>query len=380
MPGEDDRPRLRRIRIEGFRSIASAEIAFSDLDVLIGANGAGKSNLIAFLRMVGSMLSSDGGLALFVGRAGGASALLHDGPKVTRVIRAEIAIETAAGLNEYVFSLEAAAGDALIFAEERIRFSRHGLGEGQSWLDFGAGHRTPGLIHLSDDQGKETQRTVFHLLRGLSVFQFHDTSPEAPLKRKWRVGDGRYLRGDGGNLAAFLFRMRETAPLHHRRIVKTVQLVAPFFDDFAIEDDQGYALLQWREVGSDVVFGPGQISDGLLRAVALIALLLQPPATLPSILVVDEPELGLHPAGLQMVIGLLKAAALARQCIVATQSPEILRALAPENIVVVDRPGRSSSFRRLNPIALDRWLDDYGLDDLWDMNLLGGRPGSLAAE
>jgi predicted ATPase len=380
MPGEGDRPRLKRVRIEGFRSIASAEIAFTDLDVLIGANGAGKSNLIAFLRMVGLMLSSDGGLSLFVGRAGGASALLHDGPKVTRVIKAEIAIETATGLNEYAFSLEAAAGDALIFAEEKIRFSRHDLGEGQSWLDFGVGHRTPGLIHLSDDQGKKTQRTILHLLRGLSVFQFHDTSPEAPLKRKWRVGDGRYLRGDGGNLAAFLLHMRETAPLYHRRVVKTIQLVAPFFDDFAIEDDEGYALLQWREVGSDMVFGPGQISDGLLRAVALIALLLQPPATLPSILVVDEPELGLHPAGLQIVIGLFKAATSARQCIVATQSPELLRALAPEDVIVVDRSGRSSTFRRLNPVDLDRWLDDYGLDELWDMNLLGGRPGSLAAE
>lgn len=380
MSGEGDRPRLKRLRIEGFRSIASAEIAFSDLDVLIGANGAGKSNVIAFLRMVGSMLSSDGGLSLFVGRAGGASALLHDGPKVTRVIRAEITIETAAGLNEYAFRLEAAAGDALIFAEEKIRLSRHDLGDGQNWLDFGAGHRTPGLIYVSDDQGGTAQRTILHLLRGLSVFQFHDTSPEAPLKRKWRIGDGRYLRGDGGNLPAFLLRMRETSPLHHRRIVKTIQLVAPFFDDFAIEDDQGYALLQWREVGSDMVFGPGQISDGLLRAMALIALLLQPPATLPSILVVDEPELGLHPAGLQIVIGLFKAAALARQCIVATQSPEILRALAPENVVVVDRPGRSSLFRRLSPVDLDRWLDDHGLDELWDMNLLGGRPGSLAAE
>lgn len=380
MPGEGDRPRLKRIRIEGFRSIASAEITFSDFDVLIGANGAGKSNVIAFLRMVGFMLSSDTGLGLFVGRAGGASALLHDGPKVTRVIKAEIAVETAAGLNEYAFSLEAAAGDALIFAEEKIRFSRHDLGEGQSWLDFGTGHRTPGLIHVSDDQGRRTQRTILHLLRGLSVFQFHDTSPEAPLKRKWRVGDGRSLRGDGGNLPAFLLRMRETAPLHHRRIVRTIQLVAPFFDDFAIEDDQGYALLQWREIGSDVVFGADQISDGLLRAMALIALLLQPPETLPPILVVDEPELGLHPAGLQIVIGLFKAAALARQCIVATQSPEILRALAPENVAVVDRPGRSSLFRRLNPVDLDRWLDDYGLDELWDMNLLGGRPGSLAAE
>ncbi len=380
MPREGERHRLKQLRIEGFRSIVSAEIGFSALDVLIGANGAGKSNLIAFLRMVGFMLSSEGGLSLFTGRMGGASALLHDGPKVTRTIAAEIAIETAAGLNEYAFSLEMAAGDALIFTRERIRFSRHGLGGGQDWLDFGTGHRTPGLLYVSDDVGRRTQRTILHLLRGLSVFQFHDTSPESPLKRKWRIDDGRHLRGDGGNLAAFLLHMLGTAPLHHQRIVRTIRLIAPFFDDFAIEDDRGYALLQWREIGSEVVFGPGQISDGLLRAMALVALLLQPAATLPPMVVVDEPELGLHPAALQIVIGLFKAASQARQCIVATQSPAILRALASENVVVVDRPGRSSSFRRLDPSKLDKWLEDYDLDELWDMNLLGGRPGSLAAE
>lgn len=380
MPGDGDRPKLKRLRVEGFRSIASSEINFSDLDVLIGPNGAGKSNLIAFLRMVGFMLSSEGGLSLFTGRMGGASALLHDGPKLTSSIRGEIVIETAAGLNEYIFSLEMAAGDTLIFAEERTRFRRHDLGEGQNWLDFGAGHRTPGLLTVSDDQGKKTQRTILQLMRGLGVFQFHDTSAESPLKRKSRIDSGRYLRGDGSNLAAFLFHMRNVAPLHHQRIVRTIRLIAPFFDDFAIEDDQGYALLQWRELGSDVVFGPGQISDGLLRAMALTALLLQPVATLPPIVVVDEPELGLHPAGLKIVIGLFEAAAQARQCIVATQSPDFLRALAPENVIVVDRAARSSSFRRLHAAGLDAWLDDYGLDELWDMNLLGGRPGSLAAE
>ncbi len=380
MPGEGDRPKLKRLKIEGFRSIATAEIAFSDLDVLIGPNGAGKSNLIAFLRMVGFMLWSEGGLPLFVGRMGGASALLHDGPKATQAIAAEIAIETAAGLNEYAFRLEMAAGDTLIFTDERIRYSRHDLGAGQSWLEFGEGHRTPGLLSVSDDRGRKTQRTILGLLRGLSVFQFHDTSPASPLKRKSRIDDGRHLRGDGSNLAAFLFDLRESAPLHYQHISKTIRLIAPFFDDFAIEDDQGYVLLQWREIGSEAVFGPGQISDGLLRAMALVALLLQPSETQPPMIVVDEPELGLHPAALEIVMGLFKAAAEARQCVVATQSPAMLLGLAPENITVVDRPGRSSSFRRLDPAKLEAWLDDYDLADLWDMNLLGGRPGSLAAE
>ena len=380
MPGEGDRPKLIRLKIEGFRSIVAAELVLSDLDVLIGANGAGKSNLIAFLRAMSSMLSSESGLSLFVGRMGGAAALLHDGPKVTPSVRGEVTVETAAGVHDYAFTLAPAAGDSLIFTEERVRLSRHGAGAGQSWVDFGAGHRSPGLLRVDDHLDGSIQRTIVQLLRGLGVFQFHDTSAESPLKRKSRVDDGRFLRGDGGNLAAVLLRLRQANPLHHDRIVKTIRLIAPFFDDFAIEDDQGYALLQWRESGSDVVFGPGQISDGLLRAMALVTLLLQPRATMPPILVVDEPELGLHPAGLRVVVGLFEAASQARQCIVATQSPAFLRALEPENVIVVDRAERASSFRRLDPTRLQAWLDDYDLDELWDMNLLGGRPGSLAAE
>lgn len=380
MPGEGDRPKLKRVRIEGFRSIASADISFSDLNVLIGPNGAGKSNLIAFFRMLSFMLSSDGGLSLYVGRAGGASALLHDGPKVTRAIRAEIVIETPVGVNEYVFQLEMADRDRLIFAEEKFRFSRHGIAGEQNWLHFDTGEGTPGLLRISDDPTKKTQRTVLNLLRGLAVFQFHDTSAESPMKRKSRVGDSRYLRGDGGNLASFLLAMRRSSSADYRRLVDTLRLFAPFFDDFSIEDDQGYAVLQWRETGSDETFGPGQVSDGTLRAMALLALLLQPAATMPPIVVVDEPELGLHPAVLSMVAGIFKATALSHQCVLATQSPAFLAEVDAENVVVVDRVGRTSAFRRLNPAKLEVWLDDYDLADLWDMNLLGGRPGSLAAE
>ncbi len=380
MPGEGDGPRLKRIRIEGFQSIAAQEIEFSDLDVLIGPNGAGKSNLIAFLRMVGFMLSSDTGLGLFVGLAGGAAALLHDGPKITDEIAATIVIETPAGTNEYVFRLRLAPDDSLIFAEERIRFSQRGRDPQPNWLDFGAGHRAPRLLLVDEDPARKTQRTILSIFRGLAVYQFHDTSPAAPPKRKSSVDSGRSLRGDAGNLAAFLLRMRGSDPAHYDRIVKTVRLIVPFFGDFVLEPDQGYVLLCWREIGSDQVFGPGQISDGTLRMLASVALLLQPLSTMAPILVIDEPELGLHPVGLDAIAGLVRAASHARQCIVATQSPAFLVDLEPENLVIVERVGRASTFRRLDRAELDVWLEDYNLAELWETNLLGGRPHAVAAE
>ncbi len=169
MPGEGDGPRLKRIRIEGFRSIAAQEIEFSDLDVLIGPNGAGKSNLIAFLRMVGFMLSSDTGLGLFVGLAGGAAALLHDGPKITDEIAATIVIETPAGTNEYVFRLRLAPDDSLIFTEERIRFSQRGRDPQPNWLDFGAGHRAPRLLLVDEDSARKTENDSVHFPRSRSL-------------------------------------------------------------------------------------------------------------------------------------------------------------------------------------------------------------------
>ena len=212
------------------------------------------------------------------------------------------------------------------------------------------------------------------------MYQFHDTSAEAPPKRKSRIDAGRFLRGDAGNLASFLFNMKDAQPDYYGRIVKTVRLIAPFFDDFDLEDDQGYTLLRWREVGSEELFGPSQISDGTLRAMALVTLLLQPPASMPPMLVIDEPELGLHPVGLQIVSGLVRAASQSRQCLIATQAPAFLDALDPANVIVVERRGRSSTFRRLEAASLKTWLDEYDLAELWDMNLLGGRPASLAAE
>ncbi len=380
MPDGNERPRLHRLKVEGFRSIAQLEITFSNLDVMIGPNGAGKSNLIGFLRLLGFMLSSDTGLGLFVGRSGGAAALLHDGPKISQEIAAEIVIETSAGTNEYVFRLQVAAGDTLVFAEEKFRFRQRGRSTAQTWLAFGAGHRSPGILGVSEDNRRRTQRTVLSLLRGLSVYQFHDTSAEAPPKRKSRIDAGRFLRGDAGNLASFLFNMRDAQPGYYERIVKTIRLIAPFFDDFDLEEDEGYTLLRWREVGSDELFGPSQISDGTLRAMALVTLLLQPPTSMPPMLVIDEPELGLHPVGLQIVSGLVRAASQSRQCLIATQASAFLDALDPENVIVVERRGRSSTFTRLEAASLKTWLDEYDLAELWDMNLLGGRPASLAAE
>ncbi len=378
--GDASTPRvlLSRLELSGFRSIASEGIDFRAVNILIGPNGAGKSNLIAFFRMLSFMVSAEQGLARYVAQAGGASSLLHYGPKVTSAIQAHLVLDTAQGTNDYEFMLAYAAGDSFYFERERCRFSASGKTKNPRWIDFGVGHTAPRLVDAPQEAARKTQRTILSLLRGVQVYQFHDTSNEARVKQRGLVDDDRYLRGDAGNLAAFLLRLQNQYPPYYRRICEALRQIAPFFGDFVLEPEGGAVLLRWRETQQDLVFGPHQLSDGTIRAVALLVLLLQPPELLPSMIVLDEPELGLHPAAVRIVAGLVRAASISRQCFVATQSPEFLNEFDVGNIIVVERPRGVSRLRRLPPEQFEQWLDEYSLGELWDMNLLGGRPQSAA--
>lgn len=370
---------LAEIDLHGFRTIRALEgFRLDRLNILIGPNGAGKSNLISFFQMLSWMTKSSAGeLQIYVAKNGYASAILHDGAETTPQITANLSFETQEGTNEYRFRLTHAAGDTLIFAEERYRSSRRGRTTPVDWISLGAGHREAQLgaaAQRRSNQATNTPRFVLGLLRRCVVHQFHNTSKTARLRQPWDVEDGRYLKEDGGNLAAFLLHLRGQEPECYARIVETIRQVAPFLDDFVLEPKAGSVLLQWRERGTDRVFGAHQASDGTLRLMAIVALLLQPEKTLPELLIIDEPELGLHPYAIRIVAGLLRAVSHRSQVLVATQSIPFLDEFRPEEIVVVDRPDRESTFRRLDPARLEEWLEAYSLGELWEKNVLGGRP------
>ena len=367
------RNRLDKITIKGFKTIATLEnFEPGSLTALIGPNGVGKSNFIAFFRMMSWALADSGNLRFFVSERGGASKLLHDGPNRTREIEAELTIRTDVGENQYNFRLFYAADDQLIFADERYRFSRTGYDGPAQWRSAGAGHNSPQLLSLavSDD----TAWVVRTLLQRIVVYQFHNTSDTARIRSKWPVSDSRFLKEDGANLAPLLYRLRETDRGCYQRIVDTVRLILPFFSDFVLEADGNHLLLQWRERNSDEAFSVSQASDGMLRVLALVALLLQPERDLPDVMILDEPELGLHPHAINIIGGLVNAAATHIQVILATQSMALIDCFEPEHVVVVEREGRGSVFRRLSSEALDDWLQDYSLSELWEKNVIGGRP------
>ncbi|MEN6351578.1 MAG: AAA family ATPase [Syntrophomonas sp.] len=372
---------LDRIELSGFKSIKKMELELNSLNVLIGANGAGKSNLISFFKMFNHMMSRN--LQQYIGQSGYADALLYYGAKRTPQMTATLNFSTKSGVNYYYMRLVSAAQGTLIFADEAVSFSNHKI-EGIAPLQsLGGGHKESCLI--DDDsvpliEGSKRNQKTAHVIKSIMqrwrVYHFHDTSSAAFIKNPHYIEDNKYLRHDAGNLAAFLFQMKQKNQPYYRRIVETIQSVTPFFEDFILypSTDNLSIFLNWRERGGDpeMVFGPHQLSDGTLRLMALITLLLQP--SLPDLIVIDEPELGLHPYAISVLAALLKSISSKTQIIVSTQSVTLVDQLEPENIVVVDREDNQSVFRRLDVKKLDVWLEEYSLGELWEKNVLGGRP------
>jgi predicted ATPase len=366
--------RIKNFTIDGFKSIHHMALELRQLNVLIGANGAGKSNLIGFFRLLNFLES--GSLQVHIGVQGAANSVLHYGAKITPQLSSTINFETDSGYNRYHMRLIHAAGDTLIFADEEIQYSEKGKATEGPTIPLGAGHKESGMIAQSEGKAgttaTATAKVIRTMMRDWQVFQFHDTSSTAQIKQSMYVGDSYFLKANAGNLAPFLCQMREKKKEYYQRIVETIRLCAPFFDDFVLIPRDKNVILNWKEKNSDMLFGPHQLSDGTLRMMAIITLLLQP--KLPSMVIIDEPELGLHPYAITVLAGLLKSASERSQLLISTQSANLVDEIEPEDIIVVDRKDGRSEFRRPDPTVLDEWLDEYTMSELWEKNVLGGRP------
>jgi len=363
---------LKAFTIKGYKSIKSIEnFEPNPINILIGPNGAGKSNFISFFKFLSWMLNSDGKLQEHVAYLGGANDILHDGADVTKSIDAHIRLQTSSGLNEYKFSLMFAKPDKLVFKEEKYLYTRKGfLGTEPTWSSCGVGHEEAKLPEVLN----QTATTILTLLKKLIVYQFHNTSDTAAMRLKWSMADGRWLKQNGDNLGSFLYRLQRDEKPYYTRIVKYVRLVLPFFDDFELYEEFDQILLRWKEKGTNKVFNAGQASDGMLRTIALISLLAQNPKDLPTVLFLDEPELGLHPSAIDLVAGLIKAVSSHCQVFVATQSISLVNNFELDDLVVIDRKGRSSEYHRPDTESLEVYLEEFSTGQIWEKNIIGGRP------
>lgn len=366
---------LKRIRVMGWKSIKDQTIDLTPLTVVIGANGAGKSNLLSLFKLLNAMFANTPGFRNYVGLSGYCDSLLHYGSKQTPIAEMELTFGADSGETRYFARWAAAAGGTLIFTEERVEFLRTGASK-PGIVELGAGHSETNLLRFAED-GNTIAVVALRLLRSCRLFHFHDTSESSAARKPSLVEANRFLYPDAGNLAAMLYLFREQHPTAFRRITATVRQMVPDFGGFVLEPsklNEKQILLNWTHKGREYEFGPHQLSDGSLRFIALATLLLQPEEKLPLLIALDEPELGLHPSALEVLSGMAKAASLHSQLVFATQSAAFLDQFEPENIVVVNCRSGTSEFQRLNAQNLEAWREDYTLGELWEKNVVGGGP------
>jgi predicted ATPase len=354
--------KLGRLKIENFKSIRDQTLRFGQLNVFIGANGVGKSNLIGVFTLLNRIASQ-----LYVGRAGGADSILHCGRKTSSHLSLQIEFQgQSLDANGYSLRLVPTGDDRFVFDTETVWYHDKSKYPKPYDISLGSGH-TEAKVATSTEP---IAAYVRHDLTRYRVYHFHDTSESAAVKQT-----GEFLRPDAGNLAAFLYRLKETDEAYFRNIEGAIRLMAPFFDGFNLSPSRlnnQKIRLEWKQVGNDSYFNANSLSDGTLRFMCLATLLLQPSP--PEVVLLDEPELGLHPAAINLLADLINSAAARVQVVISTQSVTLVNQFGPQDIWVVDRKGQQSVFKHLADSDIETWLDDYAVGELWEKNVIGGRP------
>ncbi len=366
--------KLTKITIKGYRSIAYDQpitLNIGDINILLGANGAGKSNIISFFKMLGYMMS--GSLQMFIAQSGTNQKFLHYGSKKTPTLSAEIRFDNENSYDIYRFSLTSAVADRLIISSEEIEWNKKNTNKKAYTKQLVSDYNESALIKPVN----KASSIIWKILSGCKVYQFSDTSMSSPMRLSSSVESAHYLQSEGNNLASFLYYLKNNYPASYERIIDYVQEVVPQFKDFYLEPERGYISLKWIDTSAnDYVFSSDQFSDGSMRFICLATLLLQPEETMPSVIIIDEPELGLHPYAISQLIEMIKDASMHVQVIVATQSPSLIDGFSLDNVSIIERDEdlQCTTVKNLNKEDYIEWLEEYTNSELWDKNIIGGRP------
>ncbi|MDR0219562.1 MAG: AAA family ATPase [Enterobacteriaceae bacterium] len=368
--GGDMATSLDKLTIKGFKSIHQLnEFELKNLNVIVGANGAGKSNLISFFKMLRALI--DGTLNRYVRDNGGASDLLFNGNKVTQ----KMAFETRFGDSGFRFNLVSTPANGCAIEDE----ARYDIKGADGWWLLGDSDdgRSKMVAEIENNSADAPySKPVYDAIASWQIYHFHDTSATAGMRKYEIIQDNKTLRTDASNISAFLLKLKNDAPHEYKSIVNAIRLVTPFFHDFILEPRQSgqkeEVNMSWMQKDSDYPMQPYHLSDGSIRFICLVTALLQPNP--PSTIIIDEPELGLHPAAIVILAEIIQQTAQRTQVIIATQSPILIDQFSVEDIVIVNRKQGASSFERLNEADFSQWLENYSLGELWEKNVIAGGP------
>ena len=356
---------IDKLTIKGFKTLQDVELELGKLNVLIGPNGAGKSNFVSFFDMLRELVG--GRLRRWTVKQAGADRVLSFGSKRT----SELSSQLKFGHNRYGFTL-VPVGDFFVFADERT-----GYGDVfEQGFSIGNWHEESLLRTQLRPTSPRRSDWIYAAISNWKRYHFHDTSENAPMKLTGVLHDNQYLRHDARNLAAYLYMLRRDDEGVYNQIVKILRLALPFLHDFVLQPEQirpdEYTIqLRWQGEDSDEPFLASQLSDGSLRFICLVTALMQPDP--PATIIIDEPEIGLHPYAITLLGSLLHSASERMQIIVATQSVALVNQFSIGDLIVVELRDGASVFTRFKESEFELWLEDYSIGELWEKNVLGGR-------
>ena len=356
---------ISEIKIKGYKSIKDEKVYLNNINILIGGNGVGKSNFISMFTLLRNIYEKN--LGNYINKKGGANKFLHLSSKYTKRIVLGLEFND---INRYMVQLASTNQDNLFIEAEHTEFKN----DNNVWREKEYARN----VNESDMKFTTYSQAYYvsNLLNQFRVYHFHDTSDTSAIKRINDLNDNYFLQDDGSNIAAFLYFLQQKHNKHFKRIEKTIKSVAPFFNSFSLAPSQlneDKIRLEWKEDGApDVYLDVTSLSDGTLRFICLVTLLMQPNPS--KTIIIDEPELGLHPFAISKLASLVRKVSHKSQVIISTQSSLFVDEFDAKDIIAVDRKDNATVFNRLNKDKLEHWLEDYSLGQIWNKNIIGGRP------
>ncbi|NDV59916.1 AAA family ATPase [Bacteroides sp. 519] len=362
---------IEQVIIRNYKSIRELRLPLNKLNVLIGANGVGKSNFISFFELTKAIYEQRFGSYTLT--KGGIDSLLYHGRKISENIQGLIDFDNN---NAFFFQLKPTQSNKGYIEEtgDFFNYDHNKEKDYSSWdrTQWDNAVEESNLINSSKWRASYLKK----YLSSFTVYHFHDTSFSSPMRGSSEIDDNEYLRSNGSNLAAYLYKLEKTDEKAFRLIEGVTRSIAPYFKKFNLKPDPitpNKINLEWEEVDSDMYLNGYSFSDGTIRFIALATLLLQP--NLPEIIIIDEPELGLHPVAINKFSALVKKASQTSQVIISTQSTNLVNCFEANDVIVVNRENNQSVFKHLSIEDLSVWINDYeySLGEIWEKNLIGGQ-------
>lgn len=355
---------INHIRIQGYKSVRDVSLALKKVNVLIGGNGIGKTNFISTFELIKNICQKQ--LQTKIMKLGGSQAVLYMGPKRTSEIEFELNVSDDSTNGHIAVSLVPGQQNMVIkhFVVEKYRDE-----------ELVCGFQSDGSFEV--DQSNAFPKEYYnYIVTGFDVYHFHDTGDSSAMKGLKPINDNQKLKSDGSNIAPYLYYLQERHPKYFNRIESIVSSVCPSFGRFSLKPNrlnEQMIQLEWsHKEDSSLYLNEFQMSDGTLRFICLATLLLQPNPN--DVIIIDEPELGLHPQAINKLSALIKYASEHSQIIISTQSVSLVDNFEPEDIVVANYVDGATSINRLDPAQLVEWINEYSLGEIWEMNIIGGQP------